>query len=234
MIEDRVAIVTGGTGALGAVVASELAVHGFSVLVPHSPMSAVRPKAPVTGTSPILSVAADLRREEDSKRVIETAMQQYGRVDLLVNALGGFAGGDPVDQIDVTEWDMMMELNLKTAFLMTRAALRVMREAKRGRIVNISAMPAVLPSTHRAAYAISKRGVATLTEIVADEIKGTGITCNAIAPSILLTEANVRSMPDADRTKWVTPIEIARLILFLCSEDARSVNGNVIRVFGGI
>ncbi len=234
MVEERVAIVTGGTGALGTVVARELAVHNFSVLIPQRPVSASRPNPPVPRASRILFMPADCRREEEANRVIETAMKQFGRVDLLVNGLGGFAGGEPVDRIDVTEWDTMMELNLKSCFLMTRAALRVMREAKRGRIVNIAAMPAVLPSTKRAAYAVSKRGVAAFTEIVGDEVKGTGITCNAIAPSIILTEANIRSMPDADSTKWVTPIEIARLILFLCSEDARSVNGNVIRIFGGV
>jgi NAD(P)-dependent dehydrogenase (short-subunit alcohol dehydrogenase family) len=103
-----------------------------------------------------------------------------------------------------------------------------------GRIVNIAAMPALVPSTKRAAYAVSKRGVAALTELIAEETKATGITCNAIAPSIILTEANVRAMPGADAAKWVKPEEIAKLILFLCSSDARPISGNVIRMFGGV
>jgi NAD(P)-dependent dehydrogenase (short-subunit alcohol dehydrogenase family) len=126
----------------------------------------------------------------------------------------------------------MMDLNLKSAFLCTREALKIMSRKGSGRIVNISAMAGLNPSAGRGAYCISKASVATLTRITAEEVKGTGITVNALAPSIIVTEANVRSSPGEDYSKWVKPEEVAELILYLCSEPARSINGAVIEVKG--
>jgi len=103
-----------------------------------------------------------------------------------------------------------------------------------GRIVNIAAMPALLPAPRRGAYTVSKAGIVTLTEVIHQEVKGSAITVNAIAPSILLTEANRASMPGADTSKWVPLSEVASLILYLCSDEARSVSGNTIRIFGGV
>ncbi len=128
----------------------------------------------------------------------------------------------------------MLTANLKTAFLMCSAVLPFMRDAKHGRIISIAAMAALAPAASRGAYAIAKRGVITLTETIAEEVKGTGITANAIAPSIIVTPANRASMPAADVSRWVTPEEIAAIVLFLCSDDARSVSGNVLKVYGGV
>jgi NAD(P)-dependent dehydrogenase (short-subunit alcohol dehydrogenase family) len=117
---------------------------------------------------------------------------------------------------------------------MSGAVLPLMRAAKRGRIISMAAMAALSPTAGRGAYAIAKRGVVTLTETIAEEVKGSGITANAIAPGIILTPANRASMPSADTSRWVTPEEIAALVLYLCSEDARSVSGNVLKVYGGV
>jgi NAD(P)-dependent dehydrogenase (short-subunit alcohol dehydrogenase family) len=108
-----------------------------------------------------------------------------------------------------------------------------MRKQGFGRIVSIAAMPALRPAPGRAAYAVSKGSIVTLTEAIHEEVKGSGITVNAIAPSTLLTEANKASMPDADTTAWVPLSEVVALIHYLCSDEARSVSGNVIRIFGG-
>jgi NAD(P)-dependent dehydrogenase (short-subunit alcohol dehydrogenase family) len=157
-----------------------------------------------------------------------------GTVDVLVHAAGGFSGGTPVADVRLEEWENMLTLNLRTAFLVSRSALRVMRSRNSGRIICIAASAGVTPAARRAPYAISKRGVITLTETIAEEVKGTGITANAIAPSIVLTDANRKSMPGADFSKWVTPEEIAALVAFLCSDQARSISGNVIRIYGGV
>jgi NAD(P)-dependent dehydrogenase (short-subunit alcohol dehydrogenase family) len=117
---------------------------------------------------------------------------------------------------------------------MCRAVLPTMRSQELGRIVNIASMHALSPKPNAAAYAVSKRGVVTLTEAIAEETKGSGITANAIAPSLILTEANKKSMPGSDFSRWVTPEEIADTIFFLCSDGARSISGNVIKVFGGV
>ncbi len=139
-----------------------------------------------------------------------------------------------MDEVSIDEFDGMLNLNLRTTFLVCRSVLKVMRKRGEGRIVNIAAMPAVTPSAKKGPYAISKRGVITLTETIAEEVKASGITANAIAPSIILTEVNRKSMPNADFKKWVTPEEIAHLTIFLCSDESRSVNGNVIKIYGGV
>jgi NAD(P)-dependent dehydrogenase (short-subunit alcohol dehydrogenase family) len=178
----------------------------------------------------VLYFPADLRREEDVNGFIRAVQKEFGRLDILVNVAGGYAGGNRVEETPVAEWDAMMEMNLKTTFLMCRGVIPLMKGF--GRIVNVAAMPALRPAARRGAYAVSKAGVVTLTEVIHQEVKGTGITVNAIAPSTLLTEANKASMPGADTSAWVPLAEVASLIGYLCSDEARSVSGNTIRIFG--
>jgi NAD(P)-dependent dehydrogenase (short-subunit alcohol dehydrogenase family) len=229
----RTAIVTGGTGALGFVVAQEFLRKGISLAVPLVPGQDPGEGARALSAANVLLREADLRRERDVEEFVRAARAALGSIDILVNVAGGYAGGKRVEETPVAEWDSMMEINAKTAFLMIRAVLPLMRKQGFGRIVNIAAMPAVRPAPRRAAYAVSKGSVATLTEALHEEVKGSGITVNAIAPSTLLTEANKASMPDADTSAWVPLPEVVALINYLCSEEARSVSGNVIRIFGG-
>lgn len=228
----QTAVVTGGTGALGSAVVQEFITGGIAVAVPVVPGHRA-PASPLVPGAGVLFHPADLRKEEDVALFIRTVASSLGRIDILVNVAGGYAGGKKVEETPLSEWDAMMDLNLKTAFLMCRAVLPLMRKEGFGRIVNIAAMPVVRPAPKRSAYAVSKGGVATLTEAIHEEVKGSGITVNAIAPATLLTEANKASMPNADTSAWVPPSEVASLISFLCSEDARSISGNVIRIFGG-
>lgn len=226
----KTAIVTGGTGALGSVVVQEFLKSGMAVgvsLVPGHPPG----EAPAF--SRVVFHPADLRREEDVTNFVRTVHADLGRIDVLVNIAGGYSGGKRVEETPVSEWDAMMEMNLKTAFLMSRAVLPLMREQGFGRIVNIAAMAALRPAGRRGAYAVSKGGVVTLTEAIHEEVKGSGITVNAIAPGTLLTEANRVSMPKADASAWVPLSEVAALITYLCSDAARSVSGNTIKIFGG-
>jgi NAD(P)-dependent dehydrogenase (short-subunit alcohol dehydrogenase family) len=235
MADKRVALVTGGTGGLGRVIVREFIDSGYAVALPLSKEDpeAMRWLKSVPAAD-LFTAVADLREEQDVGSFVAGTLARFGRIDCLVNTAGGYAGGKQIEEMPLEEWETMMSLNLKTCFLTSRSVLGVMRRANAGRIINIAAMPAILPSTKRGAYAVSKRGVAALTEVIAEESRGTGITCNAIAPSILFTESNVRSMPDADTSRWVQPGEIAKLILFLCSEHARSISGNILRVFGGV
>ncbi len=177
---------------------------------------------------------ADLTSEGETEEFVHAVVERFGRIDYLVATAGGYAGGKRVEDITHDEWEEQLSLNLTSLFLICRAVLPLMRERGFGRIVTITAMPALTSGAERAAYAVSKRGVVSLTEAIANEVKGTGITANAIAPSIILTEGNRASMPDADTSRWVTPDEIAKLVLFLCSPDARSLSGNAIKAFGGV
>jgi NAD(P)-dependent dehydrogenase (short-subunit alcohol dehydrogenase family) len=234
--QNRTAIVTGGTGALGSVVAEHFAEEGAGVAIPYSSeksLGAVSQKLRQRSDK-LLLMKCDLTDEAQVQSFADEVMKKFASIDFLINTAGGYVGGKLIDDVTLDEWDGIMKLNLRSTFLACRSALHVMRKQNAGRIVNIAAMPALSPSAKRGPYAVSKRGVITLTETIAEEVKGTGITANAIAPSIILTEANKQSMPNADFTKWVTPEEIARLILYLCLDDARSVNGNVVRIFGGV
>ena len=219
---------------MGQVLVQEFLRRGYNVAVPTRPGGTTDQQgSDVMAGAGVLRVSADLAREDDVRHFVDRVTQVFGMIGVLVNAAGGYAGGNLVEETSVEEWDRMLSTNLKSAFLLSRSVLPGMRARKFGRIINIAAMSAVIPAPRRAAYAVSKRGVVTLTEILAEETMGAGITVNAIAPGTIRTDANIRSMPGADTGAWVSPEEIARLALFLCSDDGRSISGNVIRVSGG-
>ena len=228
-MEMNTAIVTGGTGALGRVVASTMMNNGIRVAIPVRPGSrgGALPPEPERGTGMMYWREADIGTESGAATFVRETAEQWGGVGILVNCAGGYAGGEKIGEVSSATFEEMLTANLRTAFLMSGAVLPLMRAAKRG-------MAALTPTAARGPYAIAKRGVVTLTETIAEEVKGSGITANAIAPGIILTQANRASMPSADTSRWVTPEEIAALVLYLCSEDARSVSGNVLKVYGGV
>ena len=182
----------------------------------------------------MLSRESDITAESGAASFVRETAENWGGVGILVNCAGGYAGGEKIGEVSASTFEEMLSSNLRSAFLMSSAVLPHMRAAKWGRIISIAAMAALSPAASRGAYAIAKRGVVTLTETIAEEVKGSGITANAIAPSIIVTPANRASMPSADISRWVTPEEIASLVLFLCSDEARSISGNVLKVYGGV
>lgn len=232
-LKDKVALVTGGTGALGSAIVRRLANEGIHVFVSYVT------EQKISGISSELKdrvtlVKANVTDEVQVRNLFDTIIQKRGKIEIVVNTVGGFVGGKSVSETSIDEWEMMMNTNLGSAFLCTREALRWMKGKKYGRIINTSAMVAIHPTPGKAAYAVSKAGVILLTEVAAKEEKGTGITINAIAPSIISTPANLRSMPDEDSTKWVQPEEIADMVCYLCSDAARSITGTTLRAFGGV
>lgn len=233
--EGKIAIVTGGKGALGSVIARHFLDHGATVVIPYRKNAGRPPDVPSELRNERTHlIQADLANNADAEAFVAEVAAKFGILDFLVNAAGGYAGGKTIDGVSFAEWEKVMEMNLTTTFLACRNVLRVMLPHNSGRIVNIAAMPAVMPGKEKGPYTVSKRGVITLTEVIAEEVKGKGITANAIAPSILLTEENRLSMPTADMRKWVTTEEVAQLVMFLCSDEARSISGNVIKIFGGV
>lgn len=231
----KVAFITGGTGALGRVVSAALYAEGATLAITYilDEQVGALPEPLRTEKTRLALIKADVTDEVQVESAFRAAASRFGTVDYLLNIAGGYMGKTRIDQLELEDWDFMMNLNLKSAFLCTREALKVMSKKGAGRIVNISAMAGLNPSAGRGAYGISKAAVATLTKITAEEIRGTGITANAIAPTILVTEANLRSSPGEDYSKWVKPEEVAELILYLCSDASHSINGAVIEVKGG-
>jgi len=232
-LEGKRAIVTGSTGELGIVIVRRFLEEGMKVAGTYRNPNDLS-KFPEPMRSQILLIQADVTDELDVQRVFDSAMRDIARVDILVNTVGGFLPRSAITDVTSEDWDRMMKINLKSTFLCTREALRRMKNQPYGRIVSISAMTGLIPSPGRSAYAISKAAVSHFTEIAGQEMKGTGITVNAIAPSIIDTPSNRKSMPKEDFSRWVKPENIADVICYLCSDGASDVTGTTVKAFGGI
>ncbi len=226
-MKGKTAIVTGGRGGMGSAVVKRLLREGLSVV------SSVTKEEPGAEKG-VVEIRSDVTVETDIEALFKAAVDRFGSVDIVVNTVGGFLPQKPTSLVTVGEWDMMMNVNLKSAFLCSREALRHMKGRNYGRIINFSAMVGLIPVAEKIPYVVSKAGVAVLTEALAKELRGSGITINAIAPGIIDTDANRKSMPDADYRKWVSAESIVDLIWWLCSPNGESVSGTTFRTFGGI
>jgi NAD(P)-dependent dehydrogenase (short-subunit alcohol dehydrogenase family) len=231
MIAEKIAIVTGGNGGLGSVIVKRFLSEGCIV---YATVRSATEKIVSDSSRRLHHVTTNVTKEEEVRLLIEKVRKEQKGIDILVNTVGGFLPRKPVHEISFEEWQRMMDVNLTSTFLCTREAVRQMRNRSYGRIVNFSAMVGLQPSAGRSAYAISKAGVAILTEVVAKELTGIGITINAIAPSIVDTKANRESMPDEDFSAWVKPEAIADTIVYLCSDSAADISGSIIKAYGGV
>jgi NAD(P)-dependent dehydrogenase (short-subunit alcohol dehydrogenase family) len=175
---------------------------------------------------------ADVGDEASVEALILKVTHDHGALDAVVNTVGGFAAGQPVINLSLETWEAMLSLNARTAFLVSKYAGRAMAQRRAGRIINVSSRSAYSGRKNAAAYAISKRAVITLTEAQAEEMRGLGVTVNAIVPSIIDTPANRAGMPTADMSHWPTPEQVARVVLFLASDDATLISGAAIPVYG--
>ena len=231
----KIAFVTGGTGELGKVLAKRFLAAGAEVIVSYRNDSDVGPF--MKEFPGVLMVKGDLSNDSDVKKMFAFILEKKGTVDIVCNLVGGYMPKKDLTDIEEKEWEFMFALNLKTCFLSSQSALRIMRKNKYGRIINVSAMAGLSPGAGRGAYGIAKGGVAALTHIAGEEAKlysDSDITVNAIAPSILLTATNKGSATEDEVTTWVTLDEAANAILFLASDDASAINGETVRVYGGV
>jgi len=238
-LDGKIALVTGGTGALGgAVVDAFLSagalVHATYIVPDEVPLLQARVGA---RAARLTCVEADVGRAPEVERLVGGVLARHGRLDALVHLVGGFWGGVAVVDTPEERWDAMLQLNLKTFFLCARAVVPPMQRQRYGRIVVVSARAGVQGTgahgTGRyAAYAVAKGGIITLAQALAEETRDDGICVNAVAPSTIDTPANRRAMPTADHATWVTPEDIARVVVFLGSPDSAPTSGAVIPVYG--
>ncbi len=236
VLQNKVAIITGATGGLGPVVAERLHNEGVKLVLAYQSdkkLSSI-PQNIVNDAANVVTVQSDVTNEDDVARIFNTAIDKFSDISILCNAVGGYMDTKPFTDLTVEEWNTMMERNLTACFLTCREALRRMKDKDYGRIINISAKPGIYPEAERGAYGVAKSGVAFLTRMLGSEFKKSGITINAIAPSIIKTPANESWGDPEDMKNWVTPEQLADTIVFLCSDTAKSVTGTVIEAYGGV
>jgi NAD(P)-dependent dehydrogenase (short-subunit alcohol dehydrogenase family) len=227
----RVAIVAGGTGALGQSVVSRFLSAGATVCVPYAvpaEIDSLRARLDAAAGARLHAALSDVTDEAAIGAFVTSVLDAHGRIDVLVNGVGGFAGGDLVST-PLADWNRMLTLNLMPAVIGSRAVLPAMTAAGFGRIVNIASRAVVPPTGGFIAYTVAKAGVITLTQALAHEV-ARGVTVNAVLPSTMDTPANRRSMPDADRSGWVSTDAVAEVITYLASDGARAINGAAIPV----
>lgn len=231
-MQGRVVLITGGTGALGSAVARGAVEAGATAVVTYRDarnVDALMARIPAGARERLHGAPADVTDGASVSRLVTDVTARHGRLDVLVNAVGGFAGGDLLGT-DEHRWDEMLSLNLRSVYLCCRAALPAMLGAGRGRIVNVASRSVVPPTGGFIAYTVAKSGVIALTQALAQEVRGRGVTVNAVLPSTMDTETNRRAMPTADWSAWVAPESVARGILFLASDDAKDVTGTLLAI----
>jgi NAD(P)-dependent dehydrogenase (short-subunit alcohol dehydrogenase family) len=226
-MDGKVIVVTGASGALGKVVAEAALARGARV----GGVDYASSQIPATANRIELG-EVDLSDAAQAKKAIDAVASHFGRLDALINIAGGFAF-EAVAEGDPKTWQRMYALNVLTALNASRAALAPLADSSSARIVNVGAMGALQAGAGMGAYAAAKAGVHRLTEALAAEWKGK-ITVNAVLPSIIDTPANRASMPKADFGKWVTPQELANVILFLASDAASPITGALLPVSGRV
>jgi NAD(P)-dependent dehydrogenase (short-subunit alcohol dehydrogenase family) len=233
-MKDKVALITGGAGNIGWSVTRAFLEAGARVAVPFHGTD--RPDALESLKSEhgdrMLEFALDLTTERGTTAAVRQTVEWQGRLDVVAHLIGGYWGGSPIAETPLDAWERMIDLNLRSAWLMAHEAIPAMQEGNGGSFVFVSSRAARVGRRGNAAYAISKAGLLTLVESIAEEYRGEGIRANAVLPGVVDTDDNRRAMPDADHDRWTHPEDIARVIVFLASSSATAVNGAAVPVYG--
>ncbi len=230
----KVAVIAGGTGGLGRAVSRAFLAAGARVIATYrnqNEFDTLKADAGAAGSS-LAGWKVDVTDENDVRQFTDKVIAEYGRIDILVNAVGAFAGGTNLWDTQPKTFDQMLALNLRSGYVQARAVVPTMLEQKSGVIISIASKAAVDHGAGASAYVASKAGVVALMDSLAAEVKGRGLRVNSILPSIIDTEANRKAMPSADFATWPKPDDIARVILFLCSDEGKLIHGASIPVYG--
>jgi len=232
--EGRVVLVAGGTGGLGRAASSAFLDEGAEVAVTYrnQPDWETFKNSVAANALRLQGHEVDVTDEAAVNQLMEKILLKHGRLDAMVNAVGGYAGGLKLWEMETKVFEQMLNLNLRSGYALSRAAVRAMLRQGQGAIVNVAAKAAVDHAAGASAYAASKAAAVAMLDALAADVKGTGVRVNTVLPSIIDTEANRKAMPKADFSQWPKPQDIARVILFLCSDDAKVIHGAAIPVYG--
>jgi NAD(P)-dependent dehydrogenase (short-subunit alcohol dehydrogenase family) len=233
-LTDRVVIVTGAAGNLGSAVARAFGAAGARLVLVDRSLDRLPGLFPELADSPrhLLAGGVDLTAEGAVKAMVEAVLSRFGRIDVLVNAAGGYRGGTPVHETPLAEWEFLLNLNARTAYIAGSAVIPAMLRQGSGKIVNVAARAALQGAAKLGPYSASKSAVIRLTEAMSAELKNNGINVNCVLPSTIDTPENRQAMPKADPSRWVKPEALADVIVFLASDAARAIHGAAIPVYG--
>ena len=227
----RIFAITGASGVLGSAVAKAVAECGARVaLIDFADHAEVLKDC---GPDALMLGGVDLTDAVAASAAIDAVADRFGGLDALINVAGGFKWETLEDSL-MAGWHRLFLMNVQTAANSSRAAIPYLRRSAAGRIVNIGANGALKAAAGMGPYAASKAGVHALTESLAEELKADGVTVNAVLPSIIDTPTNRADMPKADFASWVSPSELAAVILFLASEEASAITGVLLPVTGRV
>jgi NAD(P)-dependent dehydrogenase (short-subunit alcohol dehydrogenase family) len=232
--EGKIVIVAGGTGGLGRSVSLAFLSEGASVAVTYrreEELAALKSAAGANGSA-LSGHKVDVTDEKVTAKFAEELVSQRGKVDALVNTVGGYAGGIPLWKTEASLLEQMLSLNLRSGFNLSRAVLPSMLKQAHGSIVNVAAKAALDHGAGASAYAASKAASVAMMDSLAADVKGTGVRVNSILPSIIDTTANRQAMPNSKFDTWPKPEDIAKVILFLCSDESKVIHGAAIPVYG--
>jgi NAD(P)-dependent dehydrogenase (short-subunit alcohol dehydrogenase family) len=230
----KTVLVSGGTGGLGNAVSLAFLQEGAKVVVTYrkeEEYAALKETAGAKAAA-LEGSLVDVTDERATAELVTGIVARHGRLDALVNAVGGYVGGVTLWELETRVFDAMLSLNLRSGYALARAVLPAMLKQRHGSIVNVAAKAAFDHGAGAAAYAASKAAAVAMMDSLAADVKGTGVRVNSILPSIIDTAVNRRAMPNADFTFWPKPEEIAQVILFLCSDNAAVIHGAAVPVYG--
>jgi len=230
----KVIVVAGGTGGLGRAVSLAFLAEGAKVMVTFRKEEELRALKDAAGSNQrsLEGYPVDATDEFATAEFIKQVVEQHGALDALVNTVGGYAGGVKLWDMKTSVLDQMLALNLRSGYALARAVLPGMLRAGHGSIVNVAAKAAVDHGAGAAAYAASKAAAVAMMDSLAADAKGTGVRVNTILPSIIDTPVNRQAMPGSDFAVWPKPEDIAHVILFLCSDQAKTIHGASVPVYG--
>ncbi len=234
VFSNKVVVVAGGTGGLGKAVSLAFLNEGAKVIVTYrkdEEFFALKDSAGSKQTS-LAGRPVDVTDESATAAFINGVVAQHGALDVLVNTVGGYAGGVKLWDMKTTVFDQMLALNLRSGYVLARAVLPTMLKAGHGSIVNIASKAAIDHGAGAAAYAASKAAAVALMDSLAADCAGTGVRVNSILPSIIDTPINRLAMPGSDFAAWPKPQDIAHVVLFLSSNLAKTIHGAAVPVYG--
>jgi NAD(P)-dependent dehydrogenase (short-subunit alcohol dehydrogenase family) len=234
LLKDKVTIITGAVGNLGTATARRFKQAGARTVLVDRSADRIRDafKDLTDSDNHLLAGGIELSDAASLDRLIGQTLGRFGRVDVLVNTVGGYRGGKPVHEADPGDWDFLFNVNLRTTLHCCRAVIPQMLNQSSGKIINVASRDGLHGSAGYAAYSASKSAVLRLTESLAGELKASNINVNCIMPGTIDTPQNRAAVPDGDFSKWVEPEAIADVIAFLASDASRAINGAALPVFG--